>query len=76
MIATRNGAGALAVPGSSRLEEAAPADFVVYLEDPSRNLDVLESALAVVDDGWLYTRATLDRQHPLYRAEFESFFQR
>jgi imidazolonepropionase-like amidohydrolase len=39
---------------------AAPADLVLYREDPSQDLGALETREAVAGDGRLYTEAALD----------------
>ena len=38
----------------------APADLLVFREDPTRDLAALESLELVVADGRVYTRAQLD----------------
>ncbi len=74
-IATRGSAGALPVPGLGRLQPGAPADLALFRDDPTRDLAALDTLVAVVQDGRLYTRETLDAQAARYRADFEGFFQ-
>ena len=63
------------------LEQGAPANFVVYSQDPTVDLTHLASRLAVVQDGRLYSRQQLELQlqryqawfgRPLYRAASEA----
>jgi hypothetical protein len=75
-VATRSAAEVFDVPGLGTLRSGAPADFVVYGEDPTRDLAALDSMLAVVQDGRVYTLAMLDEQQARYRASFDGFFQR
>jgi imidazolonepropionase-like amidohydrolase len=60
--AATSGAGeALGVPGLGRLEPGAPADLLLFREDPSRDLRARSTLQAVIADGRLYRRADLDR---------------
>lgn len=65
---------AQAVGGSKygRIEPGAPAELVIFAEDPTRSLDALDSIVGVVRDGRLYTREMLDDQLDRYRAHFEN----
>jgi hypothetical protein len=47
----------------------------VYRDDPTRDLAALDSLLAVVQDGRLYTREMLDAQQASYRENFDGFLQ-
>jgi imidazolonepropionase-like amidohydrolase len=49
------------------LAPGAPADLLVFREDPTRDLAALATLEAVVADGRLYTRADLDAQLARYR---------
>lgn len=64
--ATRGGGRILGIPGLGTLAEGAPADLLVFREDPTRDLAALASLEAVVADGRLYRidalRAALERQ--------------
>jgi cytosine/adenosine deaminase-related metal-dependent hydrolase len=55
------------LPGLGRLLEGAPADFLVFGQDPTRDLAALSSLEAVVAQGRLYTREELDAQLARYR---------
>jgi len=74
-IATRGSAGALHVPGLGTLQEGAPADLLVFAEDPTRDLAALDTLLAVVQGGRVYSREALDAQAERYREHFDGFFQ-
>jgi Amidohydrolase family len=71
-ISTRDSAADFGVPGLGEIRPGAPADLVVFREDPTRNLAALDSIEAVIRDGRLYTRAALDGQLARYRAHFSS----
>jgi imidazolonepropionase-like amidohydrolase len=71
-LATRGNGAFLARNGREglgRLAPGAPADLVVFRDDPTRGLDALDRLQAVVADGRLYTRAQLER----YRHWFDGF---
>jgi hypothetical protein len=68
---TRDSAAFLGVPRLGELRPGAPAELLVFREDPTKSLDALGSLLAVVRDGRLYTREALDAQLARYRAHFE-----
>ncbi len=68
----RESAAALGVPGLGELRPGAPAELVIFREDPTASLDGLDSIAGVVRDGRLYTRETLDAQLARYRAHFDS----
>ncbi|MCZ6462730.1 MAG: amidohydrolase family protein [Proteobacteria bacterium] len=69
--ATRVSGGFLA-PGLGRIVEAAPADLLVFREDPTRDLAALDTLEAVIAQGRLYSREALDAQLARYRAQFEN----
>ena len=52
------------------LKDGAPADFLIYKEDPTNDLSKLDTLKAVVADGRLYPREVLDaglqRHHDRY----------
>ena len=58
-------------PGLGRLRAGAPADLLVFREDPSRDLAALDTLEAVVAQGRLYDRADLHAQLERYRAWWE-----
>jgi imidazolonepropionase-like amidohydrolase len=68
---TRASAAALGVPGLGELRAGAPAELVIFREDPTRSLDALDSLAGVVRGGRLYTREALDAQLARYRAHFD-----
>ena len=59
-IATRRAGERLGIEGLGVLRPGAPADFVVFRDDPTRDLRALETLEAVVADGRLYPREALD----------------
>jgi imidazolonepropionase-like amidohydrolase len=59
-IATRRAGERLGLPGLGLLHLGAPADFVLFRDDPTRDLRALDSLEAVVADGRLYSRERLD----------------
>lgn len=67
----RASAAALGVPGLGELRAGAPAELVIFREDPTRSLDALDSIAGVVRDGRLYPREALDAQLARYRAHFD-----
>jgi hypothetical protein len=62
----------LGVPKLGRIETGAPAELVIFGQDPTRSLDALDSIKGVVRDGRLYTREALDVQLQRYRDHFEN----
>jgi len=60
--------GRRGLAGLGRLEPGAPADLLVFRDDPTRDLAALASLVAVVADGRLYPREALDAQLARYRA--------
>jgi imidazolonepropionase-like amidohydrolase len=71
-ISMRDSAADLGVPGLGEIRAGAPADLLVFREDPTRSLDALDSLAAVIRDGRLYPRDVLDEQLARYRAHFDS----
>jgi imidazolonepropionase-like amidohydrolase len=57
--ASRDAGQALGRPELGTLEEGAPADLLIFREDPTRNLAALDTLEAVVAAGRLYPRSTL-----------------
>jgi imidazolonepropionase-like amidohydrolase len=57
--------------GLGRLEVGAPADLALFREDPTRDLDALDTLAAVIADGRLYLRSDLEAQLARYREHFE-----
>jgi imidazolonepropionase-like amidohydrolase len=50
-ISMRDSAADLGVPGLGEIRAGAPADLLVFREDPTRSLDALDSLAAVIRDG-------------------------
>lgn len=71
-ISMRTSAAFLGVPKLGSLEAGAPAEFVIFREDPTKSLDALDTIAAVVRDGRLYPRAALDEQLAKYQAHFDA----
>lgn len=67
---SRDSANALAGGRTGFIEPGAPADLLVFREDPTRSLDALASLEAVVADGRLYRRDQLEAQLGAYREAF------
>ena len=61
----------LGVPGLGRVEPGSPADLLVFREDPTLNLDALDTLEAVIADGRLYRVADLEAQLDRYRKHHE-----
>lgn len=59
-IATSKAGEALGDAKVGRLEVGAYADILFFKEDPTKDLDHLDSLLGVVADGRYYSRSTLD----------------
>jgi hypothetical protein len=68
----RASAAALGVPGLGELRAGAPAELLIFREDPTQGLDALDSLAGVVRDGRLYPREALDAQLARYRAHFDA----
>ncbi len=62
----------LGTPGLGRLEAGAPADLLVFREDPTRDLAALATLEAVFAGGRLYRRKDLEAALDRARAAFES----
>jgi imidazolonepropionase-like amidohydrolase len=71
-LSTRASADALPLEGLGGLRAGAPADLLIFREDPTQTLDALGSLEAVVADGRLYPREVLDEQLDAYRRKFAS----
>ena len=72
-LATRGNGEGLGEAGLGIVEEGAPADLLVFREDPTRNLAAWESLEAVVADGRLYRVDDLEAQIQLSRRYFEGW---
>ena len=60
VAATRDAGASLAIPGLGTVAVDAPADLLVFRADPTRDLANLATLEAVIAQGRLYSRATLD----------------
>jgi imidazolonepropionase-like amidohydrolase len=65
---TRAPGAFLGAPGLGTVAPSAPADLLVFREDPTRDLAALATLEAVVADGRLYPREALDAELARYRA--------
>jgi len=63
----------LGVPLLGSLVPGAPADLLVFREDPTRDLAALDSLVAVVAAGKLYLKPDLDAALARNREHFEGF---
>lgn len=68
-IATHQNGDFLDLPDLGRLDPGAPADLLVFREDPTRDLSALSSLQAVISRGRLYPRPSLDD----WLARYESY---
>lgn len=59
-------------PGLGRLDPGAPADFLIFREDPTKDLANLATLEAVVADGRLYTKADLDARFARLKAQWSN----
>ncbi len=71
IAATRSAGEALARPGLGTLGVGAPADLLVFRDDPTRDLTALATLEAVVADGRLYPRRVLHDAWERQRRHFE-----
>ena len=70
-LSTRDSAQFLGVPRLGELAPGAPAELLIFRDDPTRSLDALDSLAGVVRDGRLYPRAALDAQLARYRSHYD-----
>jgi hypothetical protein len=70
-IATAGNGGYLN-PGLGRLDPGAPADFLIFREDPTKDLANLATLEAVVADGRLYTKADLDQRFARLKSQWSN----
>ncbi len=61
---------AMRIPGLGTLRPGAPADLVLFARDPSEDLANLDSIVAVVSQGRIYSREMLDVQRDLYQKRY------
>jgi len=73
-VAASRGAGAaLGVPNLGHITPGAPADLLIFRDDPTRDLAALDSLEAVVAAGRLYPRAALDAEAERALAHHDGF---
>lgn len=60
VAATRAAGESLGIPQLGVLEDGAPADLLLFREDPTRNLDAMQSLEAVMTQGRLYPARRLN----------------
>jgi Amidohydrolase family len=70
--ATRGNGASLPMPDLGLLRPGAPADFLVFKNDPTKNLDAFDSLQAVVVDGRFYYRTQLEDAILRYRRRFDN----
>lgn len=70
--ATRGNGQSLPTPDLGVLKTGAPADFLVFKNDPTKHLDAFDSLQAVVVDGRFYYRAQLEDAILRYRRRFDN----
>lgn len=68
---TRAAGESLGVPGLGTIAEGAPADLLLFQEDPTRDLAALSTLRAVVAQGRFYSREALDEALARHRERFE-----
>lgn len=71
MVATRRAGEWLGEPMLGTLQQGAPADMLLFREDPTRDLAALATLEAVVAQGRLYPKEWLDEALGRYRAHFD-----
>ncbi len=71
--ATHDAGRALGLAKLGSLTLGAPADLLVFREDPTRDLEAISTLVAVVSQGRLYRKEDLDAALARYRAHFEGF---
>jgi imidazolonepropionase-like amidohydrolase len=72
VAATRGAGESLGVPGLGVVVPGAPADVLLFRDDPTRDLRALSTLQAVVARGRLYPRADLEAAIAEHRALHES----
>ena len=71
-ISMHDSAEFLGVPNIGMLQPGAPAELLIFREDPTQDLDALASLAGVIRDGRLYTREALDAQFDRYKTYFDA----
>jgi len=73
VAATRWAGETLGMSKLGTVQEGAPADFLFFREDPTRDLRALSTLEAVVAQGRLYPKAVLDAALARHRAHFNGW---
>ena len=73
VAATRWAGETLGVPKLGTVQEGAPADLLLFREDPTRDLAALSTLEAVVVQGRLYPKAVLEAALVRHRAHFNGW---
>jgi adenine deaminase len=73
VAATRGNAASLPLDRLGLIAEGAPADLLVFGEDPTRDLAALATLEAVIADGRFYSRQTLVNAVARHRRKFEGW---
>jgi len=71
---TRAAGESLGLPLLGTVQEGAPADLLVFAQDPTRDLSALSTLQAVVAQGRLYPKTYLDEALARHRERFERPF--
>ena len=71
--ATWRAADTLGVPDLGRIVEGAPADLLIFRDNPSRDLEAMKSLVAVVAAGRLYYREDLEASIEEFRAHYSGW---
>jgi hypothetical protein len=71
--ATRDSGDSLGEPMLGTIQEGAPADLLIFAEDPTQNLNALRSLQAVIAQGRLYTTEELNEAYGRHRDHFEGY---
>jgi cytosine/adenosine deaminase-related metal-dependent hydrolase len=74
IAATRASGESLGEPTLGLIEEGAPADLLIFREDPTSDLTALWTLEAVIAQGRLYTKEELDRAFARHKKHFEGHF--
>jgi len=70
IAATRDAARALRQPTLGNVRIGAPADLLIFREDPTRDLNALQTLEAVIAAGRLYPRETLEEASGRWQKHF------
>ena len=74
VAATRWAGETLGLAKLGTVQEGAPADFLLFREDPTRDLKALSTLEAVVTQGRLYPKSVLDAALARHRTHFNGWF--